>query len=151
MPTENELTRRAVDLVSTTQLGILMTCDERGYPHGRWMHVLPMHGLQRLYSMTARGSRKIEHITRHPEVSWIVTGDHEETVLLKGVASVDLDFRDLREVWDRLGPATQRYAVGPLTDDNHPVLVTIETRVQEAELICPSLGVRVAQPFRVGE
>lgn len=149
MATESEITRRAADLVSAAQLGVLMTCDERGYPHGRWMHLLPVNGLRRLYALTARGTRKTEHIARRPQVAWIVTGDRDETVLLKGRASVNPNPQEISDVWDRLGPSMQHYAVGPLSNEDHLALVTIETVVEEIELISPPLGVNVARTVHV--
>ncbi|MHC4975422.1 MAG: pyridoxamine 5'-phosphate oxidase family protein [Planctomycetota bacterium] len=144
MSTDQELGRRALDIVSDAQLGIFMTCDEDGHPHGRWMAALPVQGLHWIYSLTARGTRKLEHIARHPEVSWIFTRDQEEIVLLKGRASVDGEFQGTRDVWDRLASVTQRYAVGPLSDDDHLELVTVKTRVEQIEVISPPMGAHVA-------
>ena len=111
------------------------------------MHVLPMHGLRRLFALTGGGTRKIDHITRRPEVSWIITCDQEETVLLKGVATVNPEATPA--LWDRFGPVLQRYSVGPMSDDAHLELVTIETRIETGEVISPSLGVCVPQAIDV--
>jgi general stress protein 26 len=145
------LGQRALEVVSRAQLGLMMTCDPEGRPHGRWMHVYPVQGLLALYALTGEGSRKTEHIALNPHVAWLFASAGFETVVqLKGTAAVHRDFAEAHEVWDRLAAAARQYVIGPLSDEAHLSLVTIMTTVEHAEITCPDLGAPVPRTIRLG-
>ena len=97
----DKLLQRASTIVDRVRIGVLMTVAADGTPHGRWMGASTQQGLSRLYTLTAKGTRKFEHIRQNPRVSWMFTSaDFGDVVTLAGSAVVHEGGTMVREAWD---------------------------------------------------
>jgi general stress protein 26 len=136
--TNQEVIRNVINLVNNYPLGILTTISDDGEPHARWMGTAAMDGVRRIYTLSGQHARKIEHIRRHPQVSWVFSDPHHLSVAsLFGTATVEVSGIDTQAVWDMLSRSATSYAMGVTSDDANIELCCIETRVQRVELISP--------------
>lgn len=132
----NPLLERAARVVARNPVGMLITVDETGRPHARWMGATTSHGLARLRTLTARGSRKLNEIRANGRVTWVFTSpDFGHVVTLEGEATIIDDPRVLAEAWDSLRDIGRSYPIGPLSGDDLEMTV-IETVVTRCEVRC---------------
>jgi general stress protein 26 len=102
----------------------------------------PEDGLRTLYTMTAAGTRKLEELRARPAVCWVFTSsDFEDIVTLRGRVTIHDNALAAQRAWDRLSRAVQTYCFGSIRDNEDPQVVTLETRVEEAEFYSPSLEI----------
>jgi len=131
----------ALDVTSSAGVGMLITVDADGAPHGRWMAAMPLDGLSRVICLTAHGTRKVQHIRANPRVCWVFSDEAlHETVKLSGEAVVSDNLLAAQAGWDHLASSTRQYLTGPLSNDEDLEMVLIETKVAAVELISHELG-----------
>jgi len=141
MADERELLKLALRVVDLNPLGVMTTVDERGYPHARWMTAITNDNLRTLLTLTAAGTRKVEHLRRCDKVCWLFQEEGQsDVVLLKGRATVEPSAVAAHESWDRMAQVARQYAAGPLSDDAHLELLAILTHVETIEVLSPRLG-----------
>lgn len=147
--TQEQGLSEAIRLVNRATTGILATLDDNGGPQARWMGFTTMaDGLRRIYCLTARTTRKIEQIRRHPDVCWLFSNDDQgHVVTLYGKACVIDSSIVAQQVWDRLITSGHPYIMSTLGDNSALELVAIESRIQRLELLCPRLG--IFEPFHI--
>ncbi len=152
MTDSHQLRLEALHIIGRLQLGLFTTIDESGFPHGRWMRAgFRGAGLRRLITLTADGSRKLDHLRRRPQVCWCFSDPHHaDVVLLKGTATVNYSPIEAQDVWDHLVVGARQFAVGPLSDRDHLSPVTIETQIASAEIISPRLGFLTPKEIDLG-
>lgn len=144
--TTEKLLQRAASVIDQVKVGVMMTVDESGAPQGRWMGASTRHGLSRLYTLTAKNTRKIAELQKNPRVCWMFTApDFSDVVVLHGRAEVHEGGSMLREAWDMLKETGQTYGVGPMSDDQHLETCVVETFVESIELTSPELDLPTPQ------
>lgn len=147
---DDKLLQRAADVIDQVKVGVLMTVDATGAPHGRWMGATTRHGLSRLFTLTARDTRKIADLRFNPKVCWLfTTAEYQDVVMLCGTAIIHEGGTMLREAWDLLKETGQTFGVGPLSDENHLEMCVIETQVQTIEITSPELQLTTPQRLSV--
>jgi general stress protein 26 len=140
--TDEQLLAHALTVVNNCKVGLMCTAGPEGYPRGRWMSAAPQNGLRTLVTLTAQGTRKLEELAKNNRIGWTFSTDaYGDVVTLLGKATVSRDALRVQEAWDRLKEAVRTYAVGPLSDENHLQMVTIETSVDQIEVIFPALHI----------
>jgi general stress protein 26 len=95
--------QRVRGLISEAGIAMLMTVDDRGDQAGRPMLVLQLDGDPHMYFLTRHDSRKVAHITAHPQVALTVVAA-DRYFLVTGQAVICHD----RELLDRLWHPTYR-------------------------------------------
>ena len=151
MLSEQELLTLAADVINEAFVGVMTTVDETGLPHARWMGARAGPGrLRQLYTLTARNTRKIEQLRANKSVCWLYSSDEKgDVVTLIGEADIIDSPALMAGIWERLSEAATEYRMGPMTDDEHLELVTIETDVHTIEVISPRLGIYQPQVVHV--
>ncbi len=151
MTDERELAKVALRVVDVNPLGVMTTIDEHGYPHARWMTAVTNDNLRTLMTLTAAGTRKVEHLRRCDKVCWLFQEEGQsDVVLIKGRAEVTPGAVAAHEGWDRMAQVARQYAAGPLSDEAHLELLAILTRVETIELLSPRLGLFAPRAIAAG-
>lgn len=132
----------ALALIQSRVVGALSTVDEQGTPHARWMAGVPVgNGLGRLISVTARGSRKLDHLMANPRVCWLFSDPHDdEVVTLTGTMQILEDPTLAEPAWRQLERAARQYAMNLLSESENLWFVGLETQVETIEYMHPSQG-----------
>ena len=132
----------AVSLVDARFFGFLTTIAPDGYPHTRCMAAVMGHeGLHRLYSLTTRGTRKLEHLQAHSQVCWLFTEPTYETVVkLTGEARAFDSALLTGQIWDHLAEHARYYTMEALSQQADAEYQAVESRLSHLEVICPSRG-----------
>ncbi|MFP4143843.1 MAG: pyridoxamine 5'-phosphate oxidase family protein [Phycisphaeraceae bacterium] len=152
MPDDQEIIARATELIDSAFIGVMTTVDERGHPQARCIAAIAdSPQLYRLYSLTGRGTRKVEHLTATPRLCWAFRlPDDDASVTVEGTAEL-LPTSGLPEsVWDRLIDYTVPYALPAmqkLRDERHTNFVSIVTEIEAIEYVSPDRG--ISSPRRV--
>ncbi len=135
----------AKKLADGNRPGIFATVDEAGRPHLRWMATLSLQDFPVLYTITSPASRKIEHIERNPQVSWMFTNEEMNIIInINGNARLTNDFGTMNRVWKMLEDKSKAYFLNIKTDG--PGFAVIETEVEDIECVVPKYDFRfVAQ------
>jgi general stress protein 26 len=121
--------------------GILATVDEKGRPHLRWMATLSLEEFPLLYTITSPASRKIEHINRNPEVSWMFTNEEMNVIInINGQARMTTDSAKMNRVWKLLEDKSKAYFLNIQTDG--PGFAVIETEIEDIECVIPQYDFR---------
>jgi general stress protein 26 len=130
--------------------GVFATVDEKGRPHLRWMATLSLEEFPLLYTITAPGSRKIDHIKRHPEVSWMFTNEEMNTIItINGKAQITTDSAKMNRVWKLLEDKSKAYFLSIQTDG--PGFAVIETEIEAIECVIPKYDFRfITRPQDLG-
>lgn len=138
-----------IRIVNRAFLGLLTTVDENGAPHARWMGTATTaDGLHKIYTLTARGSRKLEHVARQPRVCWVFSDtEYTDIVTLHGRAVVHTSPLATQQVWDRLQDFARTWCMNALSHKDNLELVVIETDVEAVEYMSPRL--QMYQPVQV--
>jgi general stress protein 26 len=142
----DQIRNQALHVVNQAFIGLLTTVDSNGVPQARWMGSALVTGSPwMLYTLTARGSRKIAQIAQNPNVTWVFsTPECADVATLFGQAHVLSSPMVAQSVWDRLMDCVRDYCMSALSNDSNLEVVTLETRVSRIELISPRL--RFYQP-----
>jgi len=128
-------------LADGTRPGVLATVDEKGRPHLRWMATLSMRDFPVLYTITAPDSRKIQHIKRNPQVSWMFSNEEMNVVVnIHGKARIADDFGKMQHVWKLLEDKSKAYFLS-ITSDPRGFAV-IETEIEDIDCIVPKYEIK---------
>lgn len=148
---KQDVFRAAVELIESEHVGVLTTLDERGLPHGRLMGAAvdqPDEPL-RLYCLSGRETRKIEHLRRNARVGWLFySPDHGKVVQLLGEARIHSTAQLGDSIWAKLSDYARPYADTSTRDEAHFSFDVIETRVDEIELLGRDYGLVTPQVVR---
>ncbi len=139
MLSEQQILAECIKVVNNNHLGVLTTVDPDGNPYARWMSSsMAADGLHTLYTLTARGSRKIEHIQARPSVCWMFSDEAGRNVAtLYGHAEI-IDAPNLvGNVWDRLMEAARVYVMTVMGNMEDVEFITIQTNVHRVEFLSP--------------
>ena len=148
MKSANSETRHAAHVVDLAKRlangkrpGVLATVDETGKPHLRWMATLSLEEFPMLYTITSPLSRKIEHINRNPEVSWMFANEDMTTIInISGKARITDDFAKMNHIWKLLEDKSKAYFLNIATDG--PGFAVIETEIEDIECVIPKYDFR---------
>jgi general stress protein 26 len=135
----DQIRNQALHVVNQAFIGLLITVDGNAVPQARWMGSALVTGSPwMLYTLTARGSRKLAHIAQNPNVTWVFsTPECADVATLFGRARVLSSPMVAQSVWDRLMDCVRDYCMSALSNESNLEVVTIETRISRIELISP--------------
>lgn len=141
MLNDHDVIAQAIKVINECFVGLMVTVDRTGMPYARWMGAGGIEGnLQRLFTLSGKQARKIEHLKHNPQVSWVFnTPNLGHVITLYGQARIMESPVVTQAVWDRLTDSAREYIMGPSSDDRHLEMVAIETRVERLELLSPTL------------
>jgi len=134
----------AGELIDEVFVGVMTTVDENYAPVSRLMGaVADEQGPHRLFSLSAKDTRKVQHLEKNPAVCWLFgVPPYETSILLRGVGK-RLEMPIVPQpTWDRLADWAKPYAANVLTDDSHYAFSVIVSNIHTLELICPKLGIK---------
>lgn len=94
----------AIKVIDEAFVGIMTTVDEHSAPVSRLMGaVTDDEGPHRLFSLSAKDTRKVQHLEKNPAVCWLFgTPPYETSVTLRGVAKRSETPIVPQPTWDRL-------------------------------------------------
>lgn len=149
---EQDMLAKAVRLVNETFVGMLSTVDSEGRPHSRWMgSAMSVNGVRSLFTLTGKGTRKVQQIQRNPAVAWVFSAeDFSDVVTLRGQAVVHEAPMVAQQVWDRLIDCTRTYVMGALSNEEQLEFVAIETMIDEVEILSPAQKIYQPHIIKVG-
>lgn len=139
----------AIKVIDEAFVGIMTTVDEHSAPVSRLMGaVTDDEGPHRLFSLSAKDTRKVQHLEKNPAVCWLFgTPPYETSVTLRGVAKRSETPIVPQPTWDRLADWARPYAANVLTDDSHYAFSVIVSNIHTLELLCPKLDIK--SPYSV--
>lgn len=121
--------------------GILATVDEQGMPHMRWMATLSLHDWPLLYTITSPASRKIRHIVKNPQVSWMFSNEEMNVIVnIRGKAQMTNDSSKMQRIWKLLEDKSKAYFLSIASDG--PGFAVIETEIQDIDCIVPKYDIK---------
>ena len=126
-----ELLSKLDAILDSTRAAILVTTDDKGRPHTRWMApVILKHRPGFIFTFSAPGTSKLDHIDANPDVEWMIqTRDLREVVNIRGIAHI-IDNPALKsELLEILGP---RLLAFWRANADAEQFVVIETAIHEA-------------------
>jgi general stress protein 26 len=133
---QGELMYMVEEILKEANAGILSTIDEKGKARMRWMTPVLLPGRKdAVYSVTAKNSEKVNHITRNPEVEWMIqTRSLDKIITLRGKVSV-LEHPSLKnEILEAVGNRlTMFWKINEDLDD----FVVLETQIDSGGLFLP--------------
>lgn len=134
----------AAKVIGESFVGVFTTVDEYASPFSRLMGAIADdEGLHRLYSLSAKDTRKIHHLESNPSVSWVFSvPPYDITVMLRGKAKQSETPNVPQPTWDRLADWARPYAANVLTDDSHYSFAVIVSNIHTLELLSPSRGIK---------
>ena len=131
----------AKKLADGTRPGVLATVDEHGMPHVRWMATLSLRDWPLLYTITSPASRKVQHIKRHPGVSWMFSNEEMNIIInLRGKARITSDVGKMQQVWNLLEDKSKAYFLSIAADGRG--FAAIETEIEEIDCILPKYDIK---------
>lgn len=144
MMDDTQAIEMASKLIDEVFVGIMTTVDEHYAPISRLMGaVADEDGPHRLFSLSAKDTRKVQHIEKNPAICWMFGAPpYETTILLRGVAKRLETPVVPQPTWDRLADWAKPYAANVLTDDSHYAFSVIVSNIHTLELICPNKGIK---------
>lgn len=147
MLSREQILNDAIHVINQSFLGMFTTVDGSGMPHSRWMgSAVLAEGITRIYTLSGKESRKLDHLIRNPQVTWVFsTAGYGDIINLYGQGRVLAAPIVAQSIWDRLVECAQTYAMSALSDDRNIEFVTIETLVQRVELISPRRKIFIPQ------
>lgn len=100
----------AIKVIDEAFVGIMTTVDEHSAPISRLMGaVTDDEGPHRLFSLSAKDTRKVQHLEKNPAVYWLFgTPPYETSVTLRGVAKRSETPIVPQPTWDRLADWAKR-------------------------------------------
>lgn len=141
---DKQVLELAVKVIQEAFVGVMTTVDEHDSPVSRFMGaVADEEGPHRLYSLSAKDTRKITHLQKHPAVCWCFgVPPYDTTVMLRGKARRAETPNVPQPTWDRLADWARPYAANVLTDDSHYSFAVIISNIHTLELLSPGLGIK---------
>lgn len=151
MPSDQEIIEWAGKVIHEAFVGVFTTVDIHGAPFSRLMGaVADDEGVHRLFSLSAKDTRKIEHIEKNPAVSWVFSvPPYDTTVMLRGRARRSETPVVPQPTWDRLADWTRPYAANVLTDDSHHSFAVIVSNIHTLEVLCPRMDIKSAHTIKL--
>ncbi len=121
--------------------GVLATVDDKGMPHVRWMATLSLRDWPLLYTITSPASRKVQHIKRHPSVSWMFSNEELNIIInIRGKARIVTDPGKMQQVWKLLEDKSKAYFLSIATDGAG--FAVIETEIEDIDCILPKYDIK---------
>lgn len=144
MPDDKQVLELAIKVINEAFVGVLSTIDEHGAPVSRFMGaVAEEQGPHRLYSLSAKDTRKTHHLAKNPAICWSFgVPPYDTTVMLRGTAKLSETPSVPQPAWDRLADWARPYAANVLTDDSHYSFAVIVSNVHTLELLSPMFGIK---------
>jgi general stress protein 26 len=114
------------------------------------MATLSLQEFPMLYTITSPNSRKIAHINRNPEVSWMFTNEEMNAIInINGKAQITSDSAKMNRIWKLLEDKSKAYFLSIHTDG--PGFAVIETEIEDIECVIPKYDFRfLAHPEDLG-
>jgi len=134
-----DLENRVRRILLESPFAVLTTVGEEGRPYARWMSPIFVTGdLKEFHTLAAPLSRKIAHIRKNAQVTWLFTTPlFDEVVMLYGDAVVEEDPLLRAEIWEAM-PDKQRAFI--LRNDENLQFAIIRTQVHTIEYMRPRQG-----------
>jgi len=141
---DQEAIELACKIIDEAFVGIMTTVDEHYAPVSRLMGaVADDSGPHRLFSLSAKDTRKIRHIEKSPAICWLFgVPPYETSVMLRGVGKRLETPAVPQPTWDRLADWAKPYAANVLTDDSHHAFSVIVSNIHTIEIISPNRGIK---------
>jgi general stress protein 26 len=131
----------AKQLANGKRPGILATVDEQGVPHLRWMATLSLQDFPLLYTITSPASRKVYHINRNPNVSWMFSNEEMNVIVnVRGKARIISDVGKMQYVWKLLEDKSKAYFLSIAADG--PGFAVIETKIEDIDATVPKYEIK---------
>lgn len=150
---DQQIANRALTVINEAFVGVFSTVDAQGVPHSRVMGAAPMaDGLYKLYTLSGKTTRKLQHIQANNRVTWLFHSPHyNDVVTLHGRAEALESPVVAQPVWDRLSECARAYAMNALSNESNLEFVVIETRIELLEFICPRMKIYQPRVVKVVE
>jgi general stress protein 26 len=144
MTDDKQILELAIKVIGEAFVGVMTTIDDHYAPVSRYMGaVTDEEGPHRLYSLSAKDTRKIAHLQNNPAICWTFgVPPYDTTVLLRGRARQSETPNVPQPAWDRLADWARPYAANVLTDDSHHSFAVIVSNIHTIELLSPKLGIK---------
>lgn len=144
MLTDTQAIELATQIIQEAFIGTLSTVDEHGIPVSRLMGaVTDDAGPHRLFSLSAKDTRKIQHLAKNPTICWVFgVPPYETSVMLRGVGKRLETPVVPQPTWDKLADWARPYAANVLTDDSHHAFSVIVSNIHTLEILSPSRGIK---------
>ncbi len=141
---DQQVMELASQIIGDAFVGVFTTVDEHASPFSRLMGAIAdEEGLHRLYSLSAKDTRKTQHLEKNASVSWVFSvPPYDTTIMLRGKAKQSETPNVPQPTWDRLADWARPYAANVLTDDSHYSFAVIVSNIHTLELLCPSRGIK---------
>jgi len=141
---DQEAIALASKIINEAFVGIMSTVDGHYAPVSRLMGaVADDTGPHRLFSLSAKDTRKIRHLEKNPAICWSFgVPPYDTSVMLRGVAKRLETPAVPQPTWDRLADWAKPYAANVLTDESHHAFSVIVSNIHTLELICPNQGIK---------
>jgi len=141
---DREILELAIKLIDEAFVGTMTTVDEHNAPLSRLMGAIADEdGPHRLFSLSAKDTRKVQHLENNPAVCWVFGfPPYETSITLRGVAKRSETPMVPQPTWDRLADWARPYAANVLTDDTHHAFSVIVSNIHTLELLSPKLGIK---------
>ena len=143
--TKEQVLAAAAKLIEKQIVGVLTTVDEDHRPHSRWMLGAVQGDIEsgniKLLSLSARGARKLDHLTTNPNVCWLFADGHDDEVVTILGTMQRLESPNMAEpAWQRLSKASEKYAMNLLDEAENLWFEGLETTITQIEYMAPSKG-----------
>lgn len=141
---DQEAIELASQIIDEAFVGIMSTVDDHYAPVSRLMGaVADEAGPHRLFSLSAKDTRKIQHLEKNPAICWLFgTPPYDTSIMLRGVGKRLETPVVPQPTWDRLADWAKPYAANVLTDDSHHAFSVIVSNIHTLEIISPNHGVK---------
>lgn len=141
---DQEAIELASQIIDEAFVGIMSTVDDHYAPVSRLMGaVADETGPHRLFSLSAKDTRKIQHLEKNPAICWLFgTPPYDTSVMLRGVGKRLETPVVPQPTWDRLADWAKPYAANVLTDDSHHAFSVIVSNIHTLEIISPNRGIK---------
>lgn len=149
--------KRAIEIAARTIeqsfIGVLSTVDAEHRPRSRHMvAVASDETLQRLYCLTASGTRKVSELRDNPAVCWLFADrDYQHIVRLGGKAHLTSTSDLPVSIWHRLIDTTDNYVATDLREKQHFAFHVVITEVETLELLSPQLDLLTPETINLDE
>ncbi len=148
---DEQILEIARKVIEDAFVGVMTTVDEHNAPLSRLMGaVSDDEGLHRLYSLSAKDTRKIQHLANNPEVCWLFSvPPYDTAVTLRGVAKRSETPVVPQPTWDLLADWARPYAANVLTDKSHYAFSVIVSDIHTLEFLCPEKDIRAPRIIKL--
>jgi general stress protein 26 len=118
---KDEAVREALALADRSEIAMLGTHGDDGYPHIKAMMKMENEGLNRIWLSTNTSSRRVGQLTRNPKASvYLVDFNQWKGLMLAGDVEVLRDPESKKRLWRE---GFERYYPLGVTDPDYSVLL----------------------------